>query len=55
MSKAKISEVREPSQAKQRGLDLAALRLAADAGWLAPIEELPDGSIRTALRVPEGV
>lgn len=25
------------------------------AGWLAPIEELPDGSIRTALTVPEGV
>lgn len=34
---------------------VAGLALAAAAGWLAPIEELADGSIRTALTVPEGV
>lgn len=33
----------------------AGLTLAVAAGWLAPIEELPDGSLRTSLRVPEGV
>lgn len=33
----------------------AGLSSAVAAGWLAPIEELPDGSIRTRLTLPEGV
>lgn len=34
---------------------MAALSAAAQQGWLAPLEWTPDGSIRTALTVPEGV
>lgn len=32
-----------------------ALARVAGAGWLAPIEVLPDGSLRTRLTLPAGV
>jgi hypothetical protein len=31
------------------------LELAVAAGWLAPLEHLADGSLRTTLTIPEGV
>lgn len=34
---------------------MTALSIAAQKGWLAPLEWLRDGNIQTALRVPEGV
>ena len=48
----------QEKQAKYARYDgdlIVGLRLAVAAGWLGPIEELPDGSIRTSLCVPEGV
>jgi hypothetical protein len=32
-----------------------ALELLVAAGWLAPLEHLADGSLRTTLTIPEGV
>lgn len=34
---------------------LDALAQTVAAGWLAPIEEMADGSLRTRLTLPEGV
>jgi hypothetical protein len=31
------------------------LAMAVSAGWLAPLEHLADGSLRTTLTIPEGV
>lgn len=39
--------------AVEEGFD--ALLAAQAAGWLAPLEHLDDGSIRTRLTIPEGV
>lgn len=33
---------------------IESMRDLAHEGWIAPIEEMADGSIRTTLRVPEG-
>lgn len=47
--------------AKERASNMApgalaeGLRVIVDAGWLAPIEVLADGSLRTRLTLPAGV
>lgn len=52
-----MGDVERASVKRELGLTryMAALGEAAALGWLAPLECLADGTIRTALRVPEGV